>query len=392
MDGDGAVATRTRALSRNMPSGAKDPREIITQDAFEVAPELLGTPLARPWRRGLAMAVDLLLIVILGSAGWFFLGLALAVLSFRAAFRKSTMGLLGRGARLAAFGSLGTAILIATVGSFWANRLSDAESPIHVSASDIVSGLSLGEVGGTVADVLALSRAESEAEAREAATGLAERLQRQGMEPAEIREALERIAAESEAPWAEAVIASIVDTMGVAVPTMNTDSLALAYAAALQAGDTVQTSRLGAALSEALAADRLNRQERRIARLQSANERLEQELKGERDRGLVRLLFKVADEIGLGIGWAGLYFTLFLAFWKGRTPGKRLMGLRVVRLDGKPIGLWVAFNRFGGYAASIFTGLLGFFEMFWDPNRQALHDRIAATVVTHVPGGAKAGR
>jgi uncharacterized RDD family membrane protein YckC len=54
----------------------------------------------------------------------------------------------------------------------------------------------------------------------------------------------------------------------------------------------------------------------------------------------------------------------------------------VVRLDGKPIGLWVAFNRFGGYAASIFTGLLGFAEMFWDPNRQALHDRIAATVVT----------
>ena len=87
------------------------------------------------------------------------------------------------------------------------------------------------------------------------------------------------------------------------------------------------------------------------------------------------------DEVGIGFGWAGLYFTFFPMFWRGMTPGKRLLRLRVVRLDGKPIGWWVAFNRFGGYAASIFTGLLGFFEMFWDPNRQALHDRIAATVV-----------
>ncbi len=375
-----------------MPSGAKDPREIITPDAFEVAPELLGTPLARPWRRGVAMAIDLLLVVVLGSAGWFFLGFALAILAFRAAFRRSTTGVLRRSARLAVFGSLGTVILIAAIGG-WANRfLSDNESPIQINASDIVSGLSLGEAGATVADVLALRRAESEAEAREAATGLAERLRRQGLAPADIREALEGIAAESDAPWKESVIASIVDTLRVAVPTTNTDSLALAYAAALQAADTADARRLGSSLGEALAADRLNRQERQIDRLQGANQKLEEQLEGERDRGLIRLLFKVADEVGLGFGWAGLYFTLFPTYWKGRTPGKRLMGLRVVRLDGKPIGLWVAFNRFGGYAASIFTGLLGFFEMFWDPNRQALHDRIAATVVTHEKGRAETGR
>ena len=376
-----------------MPPGARDPREIVTPDAFEVAPQLLGTPLARPWRRGLAMAIDLLLIVILGSAGWFFLGLALAILSFRAAVRRYPSGMLGRGARLAVFGSLGTVILIASVGGLWAGRfLSGDESPIQVNAGDIVSGLSLGEAGGTVADVLAVGRANTEAEMREAASSLAERLRRQGMEPADIREALERIAAESDAPWAEAVINSIVDTMGVAVPTLDTDSLALAYAAAVQAGDSLEARRLGPSLGETLAVDRLSQQERRIARLQSANDELTEQLEGERDRGLIRLLFKVADEVGLSVGWAGLYFTLFPAFWKGRTPGKRLLGLRVVRLDGKPIGLWVAFNRFGGYAASVFTGLLGFVEMFWDPNRQALHDRIAATVVTHQKDSAAVGR
>ena len=94
-----------------------------------------------------------------------------------------------------------------------------------------------------------------------------------------------------------------------------------------------------------------------------------------------RGLLDVADEVGIELGWSAFYFTFFPVFWRGRTPGKRLMRARIVRLDGKPLGWWAALNRFGGYAASIFTGLLGFFEMFWDDNRQALQDRIASTVV-----------
>jgi uncharacterized RDD family membrane protein YckC len=90
---------------------------------------------------------------------------------------------------------------------------------------------------------------------------------------------------------------------------------------------------------------------------------------------------QLLDEVGIGLGWAALYFTFFPVVWRGRTPGKRLLRIRVIRLDGKPIGWWNAFNRFGGYAASVFTGLLGFLEMFWDHNRMALHDRIASTVV-----------
>ena len=54
---------------------------------------------------------------------------------------------------------------------------------------------------------------------------------------------------------------------------------------------------------------------------------------------------------------------------------------QVVRLNGQPITLWVAFERLGGYAAGVATGLLGFFQIFWDPNRQGIHDRIAGTAV-----------
>lgn len=76
-----------------------------------------------------------------------------------------------------------------------------------------------------------------------------------------------------------------------------------------------------------------------------------------------------------------LYFTFFTWIMKGKTPGKWLFGIRVVRLDGKPIGLWDAFGRAGGYSASLSTLGLGFLEAIWHPNRQTVHDRISGTVV-----------
>ncbi len=75
------------------------------------------------------------------------------------------------------------------------------------------------------------------------------------------------------------------------------------------------------------------------------------------------------------------YFTLFTWLLRGRTPGKLLLGLKVVRLDGRPIGLWDAFGRAGGYSASLSTFGLGFLEALWHPNRQTIHDRISSTVV-----------
>lgn len=369
----------------------QDPREIITQDAFSVAPDLLGTPLARPWRRGVAMMMDLLAIVILGSAGWFFLGLGIAFAFFRAALRPAR-DMVGRGARLATYGSLGALALVITLAATFFNPFSGEDTPVEIGTGESVVNLGLGQAGAAVADVIALTRADSEQEMREAATSFAERMKSQGLAPEEIEEALEEIAAGSDEPWAtDAVRAGLAAADIQAQPgtgeAVDADSLALAYAAALQAGDTVAMSRMREPLGQTLAADRLTRQDRQIERLQSENAGLESDLEAERDRGLIRMMFNIADEIGIGFGWAGLYFTMFLAFWGGRTPGKRAMGIQVVRLDGKPIGLWASFNRFGGYAASIFTGLLGFFEMFWDANRQALHDRIASTVVIRERGG-----
>ena len=50
-------------------------------------------------------------------------------------------------------------------------------------------------------------------------------------------------------------------------------------------------------------------------------------------------------------------------------------------IDKRPLNWWLSFERAGGYAAGFATGLLGFAQIFWDPNRQAIHDKVSETIV-----------
>jgi uncharacterized RDD family membrane protein YckC len=100
-----------------------------------------------------------------------------------------------------------------------------------------------------------------------------------------------------------------------------------------------------------------------------------------RDDALRRL-----HRFGLRFGWAIAYFSLLPFWWKGQTAGKRLFGLRVVELTGKPLGLMTCFGRYGGYAAGLATGGMGFVQVLWDPNRQAVQDKLAHTVVVDLRG------
>jgi hypothetical protein len=370
-----------------MSSFKQDPKEIITPDAFSVAPELLGTPLARPWRRAAAMSVDLIAIAIIGRIGWTFLGLAVAFLLLRRAFGPRAGEV--RVIRVLA-ATAGALVLAGTLGGTWLS-CSDGQEVVRRELSEVLAGTSLGDMGGTVHEAMTMTRGGDEAEVREAARSFVQRMERQGVASEEIRASLEELAAERSEPWARTAVLSALDDVESSGEAPGLDSLVIAYAQALRSGDSAGAARLREPVAEGLAAERLGQQEHRIVRLQRENDRLEEELEAEEDRGLLNLLLRVADEVGLGIGWAGLYFTLFVVVWEGRTPGKRLLGIRILRLDGKRIGWWVAFNRFGGYAASIFTGLLGFFEMLWDANRQALHDRIAATVVVRDHAAPRAG-
>ena len=79
--------------------------------------------------------------------------------------------------------------------------------------------------------------------------------------------------------------------------------------------------------------------------------------------------------------WWVLYFGLATYFGNGRTPGKRLLGIRVVSLVHQRLGLWHSIERALGYAASALEFGFGFLQYFLHPNRRTVHDRIAETIV-----------
>jgi uncharacterized RDD family membrane protein YckC len=87
-----------------------------------------------------------------------------------------------------------------------------------------------------------------------------------------------------------------------------------------------------------------------------------------------------------------IYFAVATARW-GATVGKRLLGLRVARLDGRALSLFDSIERFGAYFGLFGTLGLGLFELWRDPNRRLGHDRAADTVVIRDArrGGRQAG-
>lgn len=80
--------------------------------------------------------------------------------------------------------------------------------------------------------------------------------------------------------------------------------------------------------------------------------------------------------------WFGAYLVYqFLGNATGATIGKRLMGLRVVRRDGQPLGIARGFLRAAGYLLSTPLCNLGFLLAFFHPESRALHDLLAGSVV-----------
>ena len=84
------------------------------------------------------------------------------------------------------------------------------------------------------------------------------------------------------------------------------------------------------------------------------------------------------------LGVPALYFALCHRGRRGATFGKRLVGIRVARLDGHRLDLLEALERFVGYLH--IPGTLGYSltDLWRDPNRRLPHDRVVNTVVLRV--------
>jgi len=82
-----------------------------------------------------------------------------------------------------------------------------------------------------------------------------------------------------------------------------------------------------------------------------------------------------------------LYFTCFVAV-TGQTPGKMVLGLKVVPVEDGIMTFGMAFLRWVGYIVSSFFFYLGFVWIAFDPRKQGWHDKIAGTVVVRESRGA----
>lgn len=81
-------------------------------------------------------------------------------------------------------------------------------------------------------------------------------------------------------------------------------------------------------------------------------------------------------------------YAILLTVMGGQTIGKRIMGVRVVRLDGAQVELWPAARRFIGCILSI-PFFWGYLMVLVDNRRQAFQDKLAGTIVIYytVPQG-----
>jgi uncharacterized RDD family membrane protein YckC len=398
-----------------MPTNVRDPRSIITPDAFGIDQALLGIPLARPWPRLWALLVDIAVIGVLNALTsglglfiWGIVGLFLVQMAFRSPgqnmsqltsklFRGSTGCLGGLILTIVALAGLGTAL----------TRDDDGVSIGPRVAVETIS--SLGAFDDLTEQLL---EAESEEAARALLAEAIEVMEGLDLEPENQIEALDALIPE-EADFAgdrDAFIASLVrggdeavedsgpgllpavpDELREAVDSLPLPVVVSRYAEALEGDTSAQASPEVRALRERLGAElagdsigallaALDQEERGRLRAEDRAQEAVEEL-ANRNSGFVALLRDIWDQAGSALGLWSIYFTVVMTLTNGYTVGKRLFGLRVLRLDGEPLTWWASFERAGGYVAGIATGLLGFAQVFWDPNRQCVHDKIGRTVV-----------
>lgn len=79
------------------------------------------------------------------------------------------------------------------------------------------------------------------------------------------------------------------------------------------------------------------------------------------------------------------YYGYFIFFWMlvGQTPGKMVMGVRVVSTNGRPLSFFQSVRRLIGYFISMVVLFMGFLWILVSDTRQGWHDKFASTYVIY---------
>ena len=75
------------------------------------------------------------------------------------------------------------------------------------------------------------------------------------------------------------------------------------------------------------------------------------------------------------------YFTFFWTRQRGQTLGQKIVGVRVVRIDGQPMTVGKSIIRVFGFWVNGLVLYLGWLWPLWDDQKQGWHDKMAGTIV-----------
>ncbi|WP_372628183.1 RDD family protein [Arsukibacterium sp.] len=334
-DGDASITEVSPGVYVDLEGHQLSPkqvREVVTPHDFTVANALVGRSLARPWRRGVAIALDGVLIALLTTSSLFVLLPVAAYLAYRCHLQHNNR-------------RRNIVISIALLSLFLLPLMpekTDERSDYKVKAGLLIT-----------ASAIALTSTDCNAEcADKQLDKISEQLRGTKLTDDEIESIVTDLLGDSQLTPAE---------QQAALSKMMNNINAHRRQAAEQATDVLiqQTTQPAADTSwwQQLA---------------------------QSDHSVVKWLQGILTDLGIGFGWAVFYFTLFISWNGGQTVGKAIMAIKVVQLNNTPLTLWQAFGRQGGYSAGFATGLLGFIQIYWDPNRQAIQDKVADTLVLKI--------
>lgn len=359
-------------MSQQQITKQDDPKTWVTPFAFDVAPDILYLPLASPLKRGLAMLIDGLLVAVLAeSGGEIFILLVLGTLLVQ----KQSQAV-GRALKWGLYLMMLVALIASLVGYFSdvtpdvSNQSRDSSSNSNIVLPENSKGglATLAEMAGYVPAVIVASQCGDLVCAQKSI--------------AEVKTALSQSSLDIEQQN------SVINNVVAELPLTAAEKQQLYVTTTEEpVGDFVETSPVVSELAtrvkelEKIAAKLEQDLEEKGAALEASTESRDDSDEAASPLAWIKGLL---NDLGLGFGWAAFYFTVFTAWFDGQTLGKKLFGIRVIHLDATKISLWDAFGRYGGYAAGFTTGLLGFFQIYWDANRQAIQDKISATVVIDV--------
>ena len=78
-----------------------------------------------------------------------------------------------------------------------------------------------------------------------------------------------------------------------------------------------------------------------------------------------------------------VYYVKFNSGAWQATPGKRLVGIHIVRVSGEPVSGWLAFGRYLAYFVSVLPLCLGFMWVGWNEEKKGFHDMMCNTRVIY---------